>query len=113
MRELIKVFKAISDETRIRIMKLLLERKSLCVCEIMQSLNISQTCASKNLRILRDAELVLDKKKGTWVHYSVNRKMTNSYIRGLMELLKQLLNEDKIVLEDRKRLGKAVKLGNK
>ena len=42
MHDLIKVFKSIADETRLRIMKVLLERKSLCVCEIMQALKITQ-----------------------------------------------------------------------
>ena len=53
---LVKVFKALSDPTRVRILKLLLKQKSLCVCEIMQALDISQAqrlfCLRSSLRIL-------------------------------------------------------------
>jgi len=51
MREFIRVFKALSDETRLRMLKLLSEGE-LCVCEIMQAMEISQTRASRNLGIL-------------------------------------------------------------
>jgi ArsR family transcriptional regulator len=60
MWELIRVFKALSDETRIRMLYLLSEGE-LCVCEIMQALEISQTRASRNLGILRDAGLLQDR----------------------------------------------------
>jgi len=110
MESLIKVFKAISDETRIRIMKILLERKSLCVCEIVQALKITQTRASKNLRILKEAGLVVDKKEGLWVHYSINPKVSGE-IKLILKLLEQSINKDKIVMKDKERLNKAVKLG--
>lgn len=110
MRDLIKTFKAISDETRIRIMKILLEKKSLCVCEIMQALNITQTRASKNLRILKDAGFVLDKRKGAWIHYSINREMPEPYMKMLSRLLKQSINENEIIMKDRERLSGTVKL---
>ena len=54
MRDLVKAMKALSDETRLRILKVLLEREC-CVCEIMQALDISQSRASWNLVILEDA----------------------------------------------------------
>ena len=53
MYDLIKTLKALSDETKLRIMNILLEREC-CVCEIMQALDISQTRASRNLGILQD-----------------------------------------------------------
>ena len=49
MRELVEAFEALSNETRLRILNLLLEREC-CVCEVMQALQISQTRASRNLR---------------------------------------------------------------
>jgi len=54
MKELTKVFKALSDETRLRTLGVLME-KECCVCEVMQALQISQTRASRNLKILYDA----------------------------------------------------------
>lgn len=53
MRDFVKLFKALSDETRIRILKVLLEREC-CACEVMQALDISQSRASRNLGILED-----------------------------------------------------------
>ena len=111
MRDLIKEFKAISDETRVRILKLLLGRESLCVCEVMQALNITQTRASRNLGILEEAGFVVSERKGAWVHYSINS--ANEYCKSMEELLKGWLNRDTQIIEDRKRLSKAVKLGEK
>ena len=113
MRQVIKVFKALSDETRLRILKVLDERDELCVCEIMQALNISQSRASRNLGFLKDAGLVSDRRDGLWVHYSLNQEKVNRYHRALNELLKNWLNGEEIVKEDKERLEKAVKLGQK
>ena len=111
MRELIKVFKALSDETRIRMLKILLEKESLCVCEVMQALNISQTRASRNLRILEETGFVVSERKGTWVHYSINQ--ANEYCKSIEALLKGWLSKDKQIIEDRTRLSKVVRLGNR
>ncbi|HCG76733.1 MAG: transcriptional regulator [bacterium (Candidatus Ratteibacteria) CG_4_9_14_3_um_filter_41_21] len=110
MRQLIKVFKTLSDETKVRILKILQERDELCVCEIMQVLDISQSRASRNLGILKDAGFVIDRRDGLWIHYSINKKKINEYHEALNELLKNWLNDEGIIREDRKRLRKAVKL---
>lgn len=68
MRELSRLFKALGDETRLRILKLL-EVKELCVCEVEQSLQIAQSRASRHLGILREAGLVADRREGPWVVY--------------------------------------------
>lgn len=110
MRGLTKVLKALSDETRLRMLKILQEREELCVCEIMQALDISQSRASRNLGILKDAGFVVDRRDGLWIYYSINEKKLNEYHEALNQLLKSWLNEEHIVREDRKRLKKAVKL---
>ncbi len=109
IKEVIKVFKALSDETRVRMLKILLEKESLCVCEIMQALNISQTRASRNLGILKEAGFLRAERKGTWVHYSVDK--TNEYCKPIEGLLTRWLNADPQILKDRERLSKAVKSG--
>ncbi len=109
MWELLKVFKALSDETRMRMLHLLLDGE-LCVCEIMQALEISQTRASRNLGILRDAGLLRDRRGGKWVHYSLNQEVATRYSE-LLELLRNQLTEDQTMVEDRARLEKAVKIG--
>ena len=109
MWELIRVFKALSDETRIRMLYLLSEGE-LCVCEIMQALEISQTRASRNLGILRDAGLLQDRRDGQWVHYSVNKEVVTEYLK-LLELLTSLIKEDQTIVADKERLKRAVKIG--
>jgi ArsR family transcriptional regulator len=92
MPELTRVFKALSDDTRLRMLKLLLPGE-LCVCEIMQALGVSQSRASRNLGILRDAGLLKDRRKGQWVYYSLDGETMASYPR-LLELLQENLDRD-------------------
>ena len=73
MRDLVKAFKALSDETRLRILNLLLEREC-CVCEVMQVLDISQARASRNLSTLYEAGLLKLRRQGLWALYSVDKE---------------------------------------
>jgi ArsR family transcriptional regulator, arsenate/arsenite/antimonite-responsive transcriptional repressor len=70
MDELISLFKALSDETRLRILKLL-EDGELCVCDIVAALDMVQPKVSFHLKILKDAGLLMDRKQGKWVHYDI------------------------------------------
>ncbi len=67
----IKVFKAVADITRLRILKLLTEGE-LCVCEIMLALKKPQSSISHNLSILEDAGLIKERKDGKWCHYRLS-----------------------------------------
>lgn len=69
-----KIFKALSDETRLRIY-LLLMRGELCVCELMNILNMEQSRISHSLRILKEAELINNQRKGKWMIYSINQDL--------------------------------------
>ncbi len=70
MRNSVVVFKALADETRLRIANLL-GRGELCVCEIMKVLDIGQSKASRHLGVLRYAGLVEDRREGLWMYYSL------------------------------------------
>ena len=65
-----KVFKALADSTRLRILGLLSSRE-MCVCEVMVALDLIQPTASHHLRILENVGLVKDRKEGKWVFYSI------------------------------------------
>jgi len=65
-----RFFKALSDETRLRIVKLL-ELREMCVCEVMVALGLTQPTASHHLGLLENAGLVQDRKEGKWVFYSI------------------------------------------
>ena len=77
-----KVFKALADSTRLRILGLLLARE-MCVCEVMAALNLTQPTASHHLRILQNVGLAKDRKDGKWVFYGV---VDSSLIKGLLRL---------------------------
>lgn len=110
MRDFVKLFKALSDDTRIRILKVLLEREC-CVCEIMQALNITQSRASRNLGILEDAGFIKSRRDGLWVVYSIDEQRISSHAGPLIEVLRASLLKEEILLQDRKRLGRAVQCG--
>ncbi len=110
MYNLIRALKALSDETRLRILNLLLEREC-CVCEVMQALNVSQTRASRNLGILYDAGFLKLRKDGLWSLYSIDRDGMAEYLPYLVEALKKALKDNRLVAQDRERLMKAERVG--
>ncbi|MFC1918547.1 ArsR/SmtB family transcription factor [Chloroflexota bacterium] len=110
MQDLIKTMKALSDETRLRIMNILLEREC-CVCEVMQVLDISQTRASRNLGILENAGFLKARRNGAWMYYSVGWEPANHYVASLAGLLKDYGYGNEVLAEDRERLKKTVKVG--
>ncbi|MBE0415366.1 MAG: winged helix-turn-helix transcriptional regulator [Dehalococcoidia bacterium] len=110
MRELTKAFKALSDETRLRILSLLLEREC-CVCEVMQALSISQTRASRNLGILYDAGFLKVRRDGLWALYSINEEVTKEYLGQLVTIVDKALSGNETVAGDRERLKTAVRVG--
>ena len=71
MQEILTIFKALSDETRLRILKLL-ENGELCVCDIVAALDTIQPKVSFHLSTLKEAGLITDRKQGKWVHYKMN-----------------------------------------
>ncbi len=110
MRETVKAFKVLSDETRLRILNLLLEREN-CVCEVMKALEISQSKASRGLSSLYDAGFLKLKKEGLWSLYSIDKDSISSYQAHLVEAVREALKKDKIAVLDRERLRKAERVG--
>lgn len=111
MQDLIKAAKALSDETRIRILNVMLDGER-CVCEVMQALEISQSRASRNLSILQNAGFLKVRKDGLWTLYSIDMEAANRYAAPLAKLLKELIPETEILAEDKKRLAKAERQGS-
>ena len=71
MKDPVNVFKALADETRLRILALLLTEQELCVCDIIAALQLPQSTISRHLAYLRKAGLVTDRRCGLWMYYSV------------------------------------------
>ena len=71
MRPLASVFKALSDETRLSMLGLLLREGELCVCDFVEVLSVTQSKASRHLRYLVNAGLLQDRRAGLWVYFRI------------------------------------------
>lgn len=71
--EYVPVFKAISDETRLKIIELL-SSNNLCACDILEQFSISQSTLSYHMKILSDSGIVKSEKEGSWVRYFLNQE---------------------------------------
>jgi ArsR family transcriptional regulator len=110
MRDLTKAFKALADETRLRILGLLLEREC-CVCEVMQALQVSQTRASRNLSILYDAGFLKLRREGLWAYYAIDRGEMPAHSSDILDAVGKALEGERVVAGDRKRMRLAVRVG--
>ena len=110
MQDLIKAMKALSDETRLRILKVLLEREC-CVCEIMQALDISQSRASRNLGILQNAGFLKVRRDKVWTVYSMDWQTANRHATSLAKLMRNSPITDEMLAKDRERLSHARRVG--
>ncbi|MCX8127093.1 MAG: metalloregulator ArsR/SmtB family transcription factor [Dehalococcoidia bacterium] len=110
LRRPLRIFKALSDETRLRILGVLLVREC-CVCEVMQALEISQTRASRNLGILLDAGLLKQRRDGRWTLYRIDREGLEERLPGLLSAMAAVLEEQETVVADRRRLEKSARVG--
>ena len=110
MRELVKSCRALSDETRLRVLNVLVEQ-NCCVSEVMRTLQISQTRASRSLSTLYDAGFLKLTRYGLWSLYSVDEKGLQKYAIVLIEGVKRALQNDEIALIDKNRLKSVRRLG--
>lgn len=101
MQEILNIFKALSEETRLRILKLL-GNGELCVCDIVAALDTIQPKVSFHLSTLKEAGLIKDRKQGKWVHYSIN---DSDMFRRFLVLSALERISPEAVAEDSRRLG--------
>ena len=102
-RDEVNVFKALGDKNRIRIIKML-QGRELCVCEVREVLDLSNSTVSKHLSILCNADLITDFKDGKWVNYRLNTRSENKFIRSILNSMKESLKDDEQVLIDSKKV---------
>jgi len=88
VRKVARIFKALSEERRLSIVKLL-RKRSLCVNAIAARLGITQGAVSQHLRILRDSDLVLSEKRGFYVHYRINEKTMKKWKGAIERFLRE------------------------
>lgn len=98
MKDVLRILKLLSDETRLRIVMILM-RRELCVCQIMAVLGISQPLISRNLALLDDAGLLNERREGKLVFYSL-RKDLPQFISRLIKSISEELKDDEVTLVD-------------
>lgn len=99
MKELVKVFKAVADPNRIRILKML-QQKKMCVCELSAALGITQPSVSRHLAMMKEAGLVRDEREGHWINYQLSEEKVNQYAPVIMEHIKSWINDNSRIKED-------------
>ena len=104
VEKLAEIFKALSDPTRLRLVKLLNECRPnestpgecapeecnggpLCVNALAHKLGVTQSAVSQHLRVLRQAGLVRGERRGSFVHYSLDQEGLNQYKAALLDTL--------------------------
>ncbi|WP_180075675.1 MULTISPECIES: metalloregulator ArsR/SmtB family transcription factor [unclassified Acinetobacter] len=86
-------FKCLSDSTRLDILKIILARQNVCVCEITEILQLSQPKISRHLALLRNLSILLDERKGQWVYYRLNPDLPE-WVNAVLNVLNdEVLNK--------------------
>ena len=101
--ELLKILKALADKNRLRIIKML-QQRTLCVCEITSVLSLATSTVSNHLSILKECDMIRDRKDGKWVDYYLNLKSKKLFVSGLLPLISFWLNDDNQVKMDLEKL---------
>ena len=110
MKSFAAVFKALSDDSRLRIINLLFSSGELCVCDIEQVMGFTQTKVSRHLAYLRKTGLVDDRKKGLWMLYSIAKPRDEEH-KKVLEFLGDILRSDPVARRDAERLASRIKKG--
>jgi len=110
MEEFLKPFRALSDETRLRMLNILTQQEC-CVCEVMQALNVSQTRASRNLKIQEEAGFLKSRREGTWIHYSLNGDPPRNFAAALAKVTGEYAGKNPAFKKDHAQLKKAKQMG--
>lgn len=95
MHDLATLFKALSDETRTLCVALLLSEEELCVCEIENALEVTQSKVSRHLRYLLNAKMVQDWRIGTWIYYKLIEN-PEPQIKSLFDYISKFQDQKKV-----------------
>ena len=96
------LLKSLSDQTRLRCMMLLMQEGELCVCELTYALDLIQPKISRHLASLRDMQVVIDRRSGQWIYYSINPKLPAWAMELLQAALKGSKNEKQFKVDLKK-----------
>ena len=100
-----RIFKALSDPNRLRILKML-QTKSLCVCEITDVLKLATSTVSKHLSILKSTGFIIETKDGKWVNYLINPRPSDARISSVLSTLDFWISDDQMIISDKQKVQK-------
>jgi len=103
MREVLEIAKALADGNRLRVLTAL-AGGDLCVCQIVELLQLAPSTVSKHMTILRQARLVESRKDGRWMHYRLPGRNAPKAVRDAVAWVRRSLAESPQTMQDRKRL---------
>ena len=109
MRIFMTIVKALADENRVRAL-LALQGRELCVCQIIELLELAPSTVSKHMSILGQARLVDSRKKGRWVHYRLADEDVPTEVRKALDWVKRSLRDVPQARKDAARLKQILKL---
>ena len=107
MQKIIDITKALSDQNRVRALMLLTDG-CLCVCQIIEVLEIAPSTTSKHMSILKQAGLVVSKKDGRWINYSLARDSASPEARQAIDWLVSNLRNDSVAISDKQKLKRVL-----
>ena len=91
-------FKCLSDSTRLDILKLVLMKQNICVCELTEQLQLSQPKISRHLALLRNLAILLDQRQGQWVYYRINPNLPDWAMAVLNVIAQQNRDQPNLLL---------------
>lgn len=100
MKDSTKIFKALSDINRLRILKAL-QSKYLCVCELRSLLGLANSTVSQHLKILRESGFITEEKDGKWVNYKINSNPDDPRINSILGSLDFWINNEELIISDK------------
>lgn len=103
----LRITKALADLQRLRIVSML-ERGELCVCQIVEVLDLAPSTVSKHLTVLAGAGLVESRKEGRWAYYRLADQSTDEAVRRALEWVKDAVESDDALAQDAETLDRVL-----
>jgi len=103
MKDLLKVMRALSDPSRVKIIKML-KQKVMCVCELTCALGLAQPTVSRHLKVLEDAGLISSRKEGLWVNYFLPQEAGNLFAAAMLSHLDTWLEVEPEIINLKEKL---------
>jgi len=103
MKDNTKLFKALSDVNRLRILKAL-QSKTLCVCEIKELLNLANSTVSQHLKLLKEVGFIIEEKEGKWSNYLINSLPGDSRVNAILNSLDFWISDEDMIIRDKKKI---------